>query len=77
MYKYHTTNGGDVMNKVPEMISTKDIAYIADIFEWNFIVCKKAHEFSKLVEDNDIKEELERVSCMHKNICDKLLKILE
>ena len=65
------------MNKVPEMISTKDIAYIADIFEWNFIVCKKSHEFSEKVNDNDIKKELEKVSCMHKNICDDLLKILE
>ena len=77
MYKYHTTNGGDVMNKVPEMISTKDIAYIADIFEWNFIVCKKAHEFSKMVCDKEIKNELEKVSSLHKDICDNLLKILE
>ena len=64
------------MDKVPAIISTKDIAYISDMFEWNFIVCKKAHEFSRKVEESEISEELEKVSMMHKEICDGLLKIL-
>ena len=65
------------MDKVPAMISTKDIAYIADMFEWNFIICKKAQAFSKSVNDKDISEELDKVSNLHKTICDDLLKILE
>ena len=29
------------MKNIPEMISTKDIAYIKDMFNWNYILFKK------------------------------------
>lgn len=29
------------MEKVPDMISTKDLSYIEDMFNWHFIICKK------------------------------------
>ena len=68
--------GGDDMDKVPKMISTKDISYISDMFEWNFLISKKACCFSKDVVDNKIKKELKAVSEIHKGICEELLKIL-
>lgn len=65
------------MEQVPTMISTKDLAYLSDIFEWNFTACKKANHFAKEVTDTEIKETLEQVSNMHKTICESITKILE
>lgn len=65
------------MEKVPTMISTKDLAYLSDIFEWNFTACKKACHFSKEVKDEELKDKLMQVSNMHKEICEKIVNILE
>lgn len=65
------------MEQVPTMISTKDLAYLSDIFGWNFTACKKAYHFAKEVTDAEIKESLTQVSNMHKAICEEIVKILE
>lgn len=64
------------LNTVPLMISTKDLAYIADMFEWNFIASKKAQHFANEIIDPEIKELIERVSQMHAEHCRKLVNIL-
>lgn len=65
------------MEQVPSMISTKDMAYLSDIFEWNFIASKKAFHFANEVMDMEIKEMLTRVANMHKAICTNIINILE
>lgn len=65
------------MNKVPNIISTKDLSYLSDIFEWNFTAYKKANHFYNEVTNEDIKKELMIVSSMHKDICDKIVNILK
>ena len=42
------------MEKIPNMISTKDLSFIEDMFNWNFTVCKKAYNYSNLVTDENI-----------------------
>ena len=37
------------MKNVPEMISTKDSAYIKDMFNWNFVAMKKFDDYLKIV----------------------------
>ncbi len=64
------------MNTVPLMISTKDLAYISDMFDWNFIASKKARHFANEITDPEIKELIERVSTMHAEHCRKLINIL-
>ena len=46
------------MQNVPNIISTKDLSYICDMFNWNFTTAKKALNYSNNVTDNEIKEEL-------------------
>ncbi len=65
------------MNKVPTMISTKDLAYISDMFEWNFNVSKELNHFSNEAIDPEIKEKLKTSALLHSNICNKLLSILK
>ena len=64
------------MQNVPNIISTKDLSYICDMFNWNFTTTKKALNYSNNVTDNEIKEELLNIFDMHKQICNSLLNIL-
>lgn len=64
------------MQNVPNIISTKDLSYICDMFNWNFTTSKKALNYSNNVTDNEIKEELLNIFDMHKQICNGLLNIL-
>ena len=41
------------MKKVPVMISTKDIAYLKDIFSWNFTASKTCNHFKVEMEEVD------------------------
>ena len=47
------------MQNVPNIISTKDLSYICDMFNWNFTTAKKALNYSNNVTDNEIKDELQ------------------
>ncbi|MGE5456687.1 MAG: spore coat protein [Ignavibacteriales bacterium] len=64
------------MNNVPNMISTKDLSYISDMFEWMATEAKKANHFSNEVKDEAVKEKLKAVATMHAKHCQKLLDIL-
>lgn len=65
------------MDKVPVMISTKDLSYLHDIFEWNFNASKQANHFSEEITDEEIKNEIHNIALMHKTICENIITILE
>lgn len=64
------------MNRVPDMISTKDLAYFTDMINWNVIASKTAYHFSNEVEDEDLKTLLQNVSTMHADHVRSLVQIL-
>ena len=64
------------MNKVPDIISTKDLAYIADAVEWNYNAAKKSNAYELNVTDEKIAKEFEKIYKMHKKIAEELLKLL-
>ncbi len=64
------------MNQVPNMISTKDLAYLKDIFEWNFNASKLAYHFSIETNNPIIKDMLMKVYHMHSEHCHKIKDIL-
>lgn len=64
------------MNKVPTMISTKDLAYLKDMFEWNFNASKLAYHFSEETTNPIIKDMVMRVCRMHSEHCHKIKNIL-
>lgn len=64
------------MNEVPTMISTKDLAYIEDMLNWNFITIKKINCYINKVSDNDVKELLISVSEKYKTHYNNLLSCL-
>lgn len=64
------------MNTVPNIISTKDLAYLEDMFNWNFNASKKAHHFQSEVKDPEIAKMMEEAATMHANHAKKILSLL-
>lgn len=64
------------MNTVPNMISTKDLSYLKDIFEWNFTVSKLARHFSEEITNPIVKDMVMKVMNMHSEHCNKIKNIL-
>ena len=65
------------MEKVPKMISTKDISYITDMFNWNYIMLKKLCDYQECIEDEDVCEQFKELINVHDDNCKKLVKLLE
>ena len=65
-----------MMKKIPNMVSTKDLSYIEDMFNWHFVLCKKAYSYSDLVCDEEISKHMMDVAKKHEKICEKLIKML-
>ncbi len=53
------------MKKIPKMISTKDLAYISDMFNWNMIIVNKLDLYLSHVEDEDLQESFKNLRDMH------------
>jgi hypothetical protein len=66
----------DYMEKIPNIISTKDLSYIEDMFNWHFVICKKAYYYSDLVCDETISNHLIEVAKKHEKILEKLVNML-
>lgn len=43
------------MKSVPNIISTKDLSYLEDMLNWNFILIKKINNYINDVNDNSVK----------------------
>ena len=42
------------MKSVPNIISTKDLSYLEDMLNWNFILIKKINHYLEEVKDEDV-----------------------
>lgn len=64
------------LKTVPVMISTKDLAYLSDMFEWNFTAGKIANHYSNEVVSEEIKNFILKVADLHKRNCEKCIQML-
>ncbi len=65
------------MNMPPRIISTKDLAYLSDLFELNYTAFKQIESFINEVKDEKIKELLERIRNMHEDHMNFIISILK
>lgn len=65
------------MKNIETMISTKDSAYIKDMFNWNLVALKKYSDYLEYVEDEKIAKLLDELIKMHNKNCEDLIRILE
>ena len=49
------------MKETPNVISVKDLLYIEDMLNWNFIMNKKIYSYLECIEDEEIKNEISRI----------------
>ena len=50
------------MKGVPNIISTKDLSYLEDMLNWNFILLKKVNNYIDCIKDEDVKKILVKSS---------------
>ena len=62
--------------KVPNIITGKDLDYLSDMFNWNYGALKSNLNALNEVEDNEIKEIIERSTNMFKDSIMNILTIL-
>ena len=65
------------MKETPNIISVKDLLYIEDMMNWNFIMNKKIYFFLECASDSEVKEILTKAKKMHAKHYKELLSILE
>lgn len=65
------------MQKIPNIISVKDLLYIEDMLNWNIIMNKKIFNFLDCIEDSEILDLLNRIKKMHSKHYDELLNLLD
>ena len=65
------------MKRIPKMISTKDMMYISDMFNWHLVAAKKLELYITEVECEDCLDKINSLCKMHYEICNTLLKHLE
>ena len=53
------------MKEVPNIISIKDLLYIEDMLNWNFVMNKKVYAYLECVEDEKVIELLTKIKKMH------------
>ena len=42
------------MKSVPNIISTKDLSYLEDMLNWNFVLIKKINHYLNDIKDEDV-----------------------
>ena len=65
------------MKETPNVISVKDLLYIEDMLNWNFIMNKKIYSYLECIEDEEIKKLLIETKKMHSKHYQDLLNILQ
>lgn len=63
-------------NVVPNIIAGKDLNYLSDMFNWNYIAYKCTYNNSNNVTDEEIKNMFERAVLLFENNMKSVLNIL-
>ncbi|MCI8347268.1 MAG: hypothetical protein HFJ12_04905 [Bacilli bacterium] len=64
-------------NEVPNIISGKDLDYLSDMFTWNYGAYKNVSNNINSVNDEEIKNVLQKASNLFLDNMNKTLEILE
>lgn len=65
------------MDQVPTMISSKDLDYIKDMLNWNFIIIKKANHYLGHIQDQEVASLISKALDMHRQHYNTLLGLLQ
>ena len=63
-------------NEVPNILTGKDIDYLSDMFNWNYLALKKTNDSKTKVQDEEIINILDKSYNIFKNNLNVILSIL-
>ena len=63
-------------NVVPNIISSKDLDYLSDMFNWNYGAYKKLVDYSKNIKDLELKSMVDKVANSTHATMSQILNIL-
>jgi hypothetical protein len=65
------------MEQPPNVITTKDLAYLKDALSWELLAMKKCHHFAAHCSDQEIQNQLNGVGQMHQEHYNQLLQYVQ
>lgn len=65
------------MKSVPNIISTKDLSYLEDMLNWNFILIKKINNYFNDIKDEDVIKSFDKAYKELKKNYNDILSTLE
>ena len=63
--------------QVPDIISNKDLDYLVDMFNWNYLAYKKIVNYIDMVNNLEIEEIMEKAGNTFNEIMQEILDILK
>jgi len=73
----NTTQQPGIYPQPPNVVTTKDSLYFADMLSWNLLAMKKAHFFAGQCQDQDVVSAIEKAGQMHQRHYQKILTHLQ
>lgn len=65
------------MAEPPNVITTKDLAYIKDAMSWELLAMKKCSAYASMCADQEIKQQINGVGQMHQKHYHMLLQYIQ
>jgi hypothetical protein len=65
------------MGEPPNVITTKDLAYLKDALSWELLAMKKCKQFAASASDPEIRQSIDGIGQMHQRHYQKLLQYLK
>jgi hypothetical protein len=65
------------MGEPPNVITSKDLAYIKDALSWELLAMKKCKQFAASANDPEIRQSIDGIGQMHQRHYQKLLQYLK
>ena len=65
-----------IYTEVPNILTSKDLDYLSDMFNWNYEAIKKTNVAVNYVEDEQIKEIIQRGYNLFKNNLNIILSLI-
>ncbi|MEG1009978.1 MAG: hypothetical protein RSF67_09255 [Clostridia bacterium] len=58
-------------------LSTKDLSYICDMFNWNLNIYNVCNEYLECISDEELIRTVNNIKTMHLNSCNDFLKVIK
>ena len=66
-----------LMHEPPNVITTKDLAYLKDALSWELLAAKKCRAYAGACSNQEITRQMNGLGSMHQNQYERLLKYVQ